>query len=71
MASIAAEGTIIEKGANIGVSGESARLRKPHLHYEVKHRSGTEPYNSMSFKDPEEFLTAKYDLNGNLISICN
>jgi murein DD-endopeptidase MepM/ murein hydrolase activator NlpD len=63
---------LVETGAVIGRSGDSGNAKdEPHLHYEVKHRSGTEPYNSMSFKDPEEFLTAKYDLNGNLISICN
>ena len=65
------DGTIIEQGANIGVSGESATLGKPHLHYEVKYQSVSETYNQMSFRDPEDFIGATFDVNGNLINNCN
>ena len=51
------DGTIVEIGTNIGIPGENETEGEPHLHYEVKYQSGSESYNSMSFRDPEVFIS--------------
>lgn len=48
------EGTIVEQGSVIAISGKSATNDKPHLHYEVKYQNGSENYNQMEFRNPED-----------------
>lgn len=62
---------LIEQGAVIGVSGESATREEPHLHYEVKEQAGNEVYNYMNYLNPEDFLSAEYNSDGVLTKKCN
>lgn len=58
----------INKGDLIAISGESATVGEPHLHIEVRKRNGTESYNNMEKLNIENYLTTKFDQNGNSIT---
>lgn len=55
-------------GDFIGYSGESATVGKPHLHLEVRQQQNTEAYNSMDPVNIEDYLSTKFDNNGDTIS---
>jgi len=57
----------ITTNQQVAISGESATVGEPHLHLEVRERDGTEDYNDMNKLNIEDYLTTKFDNNGNTI----
>ena len=54
----------VSVGDYIGLTGESATVGEPHLHLEVRKQIGSESFNSMKKLNIENYLTTKFDTNG-------
>ncbi len=61
----------ISKGQLIGLSGDSGTAKgEPHLHLEVRKKTGNESYNDMTALNIELYLNATFDNQGSANNNC-